>query len=329
MNSIKHLIKVCIKNIIINRTYLFITSLVFSAFIATECRGYDGPIFDAMAQLDEKQGFMSAINKVQQAKVSKLALFARSRKYLGENENEILELREKFPGLIILGAPKYFLLKDDLTSKYINRTIASIQKNNYKFIGEILYTHGDKSHGEQTLPGERYVDPLAPNNLKFFNLLKKIKVPVMTHWEVYNWDRDWPKFSELYTRFPEITFIIPHMAFGHPKQVRLILSKHPNVYMTISKKEQDKKGYSDSNKSMLLGQGFLNKNGKIRSSWLKLIIDYSDRLMFATDAHKTHRWEKYKEIVYNYRHFVTQLPPEVAKRVSYQNAEDLYGVKVE
>tara|TARA_Y100001934_G_C12376741_1_gene789659 strand:+ start:398 stop:1387 length:990 start_codon:yes stop_codon:yes gene_type:complete len=328
MDSINHLTSIFIKKNIFNRVILLITSLLFSAFVATECRGYDGLIFDAMAQLDEKQEFISAINKVQQAKVSKLALFARSRKYLGENENKILELREKFPELIILGTPKYFLLRNDLTPKYITKTIRSIQKHNYKFIGEILYTHGDKSHGEKTLHGERYIDPIAPNNIKFINLLRRPQIPVMTHWEVYEWDRDWPKFSELYNRFPEITFIIPHMAFGHPEQVRLILSKHSNVYMTISKKEQDKKGYSDSRKSKLLGHGFLNKNGKIRPSWHKLIIDYSDRLMFATDAHKAHRWEKYKEIIDNYRHFAKQLPLEVAKMISYQNAERLYNVKV-
>ena len=61
----------------------------------------------------------------------------------------------------------------------------------------------------------------------------------MTHWEVYEWERDWPRFSKIYSEHRDIIFIIPHMAFGHPNQVDEILSLHPNVYMTISKKEKD------------------------------------------------------------------------------------------
>ena len=57
----------------------------------------------------------------------------------------------------------------------------------------------------------------------------------MTHWEFYNWDRDFPKFSKIFNEFPEVTFIIPHMGFGSINQIDTILSSHPNVYMTISK----------------------------------------------------------------------------------------------
>ena len=68
----------------------------------------------------------------------------------------------------------------------------------------------------------------------------------MTHWEVYAWERDWPRFSKLYDAYPKQLFIIPHMAFGSPQQVETILSRHPNVYMTLSKKLKTKEGFSDS-----------------------------------------------------------------------------------
>ena len=150
----------------------------------------------------------------------------------------------------------------------------------------------------------------------------------MTHWEVYDWERDWPRFSQLYSNFPKIRFIIPHMAFGSPEQVDTILSTHTNVYMTISKKEGDKSGYSDLHKLSKLGSGFLDNKGMIKDEWLKIILKYSDRLLFATDAHKKHRWKKYKKLIKRYRQMADQLPQNVAEKVSYKNAEQLYRISI-
>tara|TARA_Y100001934_G_scaffold4077_1_gene5823 strand:+ start:4151 stop:5122 length:972 start_codon:yes stop_codon:yes gene_type:complete len=290
---------------------------------------YGGLIFDAMAQIDERTDFFKAIKKVRKSGVSKLALFARSRKYLGQNEDEVLELRNSHKDLIILGSPKYFLLRDDLDEDYISTTLENIIKYNYLFIGEILYTHADKSHGEQTLRGERYVDPLQPGTKKFFNELSRFNIPVMTHWEVYNWERDWPRFSKIYSKYRDLKFIIPHMAFGHPHQVEKILSVNPNVYMTISKKEKDQRSYSDRNKASKLGPGFLDSSKMLRKSWALIFDKYQDRLLFATDAHKRPRWKKYRKIIRIYRKILGQLPRPIAEKVAYKNAANLYGVIVE
>jgi len=290
---------------------------------------YGGLIFDAMAQIDERTDFFKAIKKVRKSGVSKLALFARSRKYLGQNEDEVLELGNNNKDLIILGSPKYFLLRDDLDEDYISITLENIIKYNYLFIGEILYTHADKSHGEQTLRGERYVDPLQPGTRKFLNELSRFNIPVMTHWEVYNWKRDWPRFSKIYSEYRDLKFIIPHMAFGHPHQVEKILSVHPNVYMTISKKEKDQRSYSDRKKASKLGPGFLDSSRILRNSWALIFDRYQDRLLFATDAHKRRRWKKYRKIIRIYRKILGQLPRQIAEKIAYKNAADLYGVIVE
>ena len=311
--------------------YLIVIVLLFSMAQASLSQSlrYGGFIFDAMAQIDERTDFAKAIKKVREAGVSKLALFARSRKYLGQNEEEVLELRNSHKDLIILGAPKYFLLRDDLDGDYISTTLENIEKFNYLFIGEILYTHADKSHGEQTERGERYVDPLQPGTKKFFNELSGLNIPVMTHWEVYEWERDWPRFSKIYTEYRDIKFIIPHMAFGHPYQVETILSSHPNVYMTISKKEKDQRSYSDRMKASKLGHGFLDSTKILRTSWASILENFQNRLLFAKDAHKRPRWKKYRKIIRKYRKILGQLPRGVAEKIAYKNAEILYGVTVE
>jgi len=287
---------------------------------------YDGPLFDAMTQIDERMDMANAILSVQAAGVDRMALFARSRKALGENEDEVLALRERWPGFIVLGAPKYFLLRGDLDDAFVEATVGGVRDKNYAFVGEVLYTHGDKSHGETTADGERYVDPRGPGTAKLLRTLAAMgrPVPVMTHWEVYAWDRDWPRFSTLYGNYPEQMFVVPHMAFGSAEQMRMLLGGHRNVIVSTSKKDKDKGGYSDTAKAALLGDGFIDGCGRLKSKWRDLLVTFKDRILFATDAHKNHRWKIYAKLIRTGRAWLGQLPAEVAQAIAFDNAERIY-----
>ncbi|MBB42702.1 MAG: hypothetical protein CMM44_02935 [Rhodospirillaceae bacterium] len=305
--------------------FLVILSIPTKSYCADD-RMYNGLLIDAMAQIDETVDSSIAIQRVKRAGISKIALFARSRRYLSENEQAVISIKKNNPNLIILGSPKYFLLRNDLEKEYISHTLKNITKHNYQFIGEILYSHADKSHGEQTRTGERYVDPLAYGTNAFLNSLLKYAIPIMTHWEVYAWERDWPRFKKLYFKNRDQKFLIPHMAFAKPSQVEEILSCSPNVFMTISKKEKDKRAYSDRGKAQKLGSGFIRKNGVLRNKWRFILEKYQDRLLFATDAHKRWRWQKYEKVVKRHRKILGQLKVSIAKKIAYKNAEKLYGV---
>ena len=314
------------------KTLLTTLCLTSAVLLGNVAHGYDGPIFDAMAQIDKKSGFKKSISRVRNSGVAKIALFARSGK-LGEYETELIKLREDNKDLIILGAPKYFFHKSDIGQDFITRTLKNISKYNYAFVGEILYTHADKKHGRQHNSGEVYINPHGKGNLKFLEKVSKKNVPIMTHWEFYNWKRDWVKFSKLYAEHPSTQFIIPHMGFGSVDQVDEILTKHPNVYMTISKKEARRTMLSDAQRSSSLDEkGFLKKRSEgkllLRDSWRKLLIKHQDKLMFATDAHKKFRWKKYPKIIAKWRYIFKQLPLGVAEKIAYTNAEKIYGVKV-
>jgi hypothetical protein len=105
------------------------------------------------------------------------------------------------------------------------------------------------------------------------------------------------------------------MGFGSPKQAKLILSTHDNVYMTISKKNKDKRNICDPIKQSKFGSGFLNDEKQLKDEWKEILIEYQDKLLFATDAHKKHRWKKYSKIVRIYRDILNQLPEEVSKKI--------------
>jgi hypothetical protein len=58
--------------------------------------------------------------------------------------------------------------------------------------------------------------------------------------------------------------------------------------------------------------------------WRDLLGKYPDRFMFATDAHKDFRWEKYEKIVERWRFILGQLPDPVAQSLAWRNAERTY-----
>ena len=64
-----------------------------------------------------------------------------------------------------------------------------------------------------------------------------------------------------------------------------------------------------------------------QDEWKEILIEYQDKLLFATDAHKKHRWKKYSKIVRIYRDILNQLPEEVAKKIAYLNAARIYDIK--
>jgi len=287
---------------------------------------YDGPFFDAMSQIDETVDMEDAIDAVRKAGVGKLALFARSRKSLGQNEKAVLKIAKGNSDLIVLGAPKYFMHGRDLGGDYVAATLEGVAGQGYRFVGEILYTHADKKSGKSYSSGERYTDPPLPGTHELMDRLADSKIPIMTHFEVYEPERDFPRFHKLYDEWPDQIFIIPHMAFGSAEQCGEFLGRHPNVYMTISKKTVAMDNFQDSDKFELTGSPML-EGMELKPEWRDLMIKYQDRLLAATDCHKKARWDDYPAQVFLQRVVLGQLPREAAEKIAFRNAEEVYGVR--
>jgi len=302
-------------------------SLKTGATIPKDISPYSGPLFDAMSQIDETVDHAAAIASVRTSGVNRIALFARSRKALHQSEKDVLKLAGQNPDLIVLGAPKFFKLSGDLTKAYITATLQGIQRHGYRFIGEILYTHGDKKSGKRYPSGERYIDPSKPGTAGLLAAIASLHVPLMTHWEPYAPERDFPRFHALYDAWPDQIFIVPHMGFASPEQVDKFMGRHPNLYMVISKKDRRMEDFADPGKQASIGTAFL-EGFRLRSPWKDILIKYQDRLLFGTDPHMKKLWERYPVTIKSQRLVLGQLPIDVAKNIAYKNAERLYGVTV-
>lgn len=286
---------------------------------------YTGPMIDAMAQIESGMSRI-VLEGMDKSGIVSMALFARLHPKRN-GERDVLSLKQRFPQRFYVGTPKPFDQKDDLSGRFVEKTLSHLQDERYRFIGEILFAHADKRHGEQTASGERYITPDGKNVITLLSALEPRRIPAMIHWEVYDWDRDWPAFHALYSRFPGVAFIWPHAGFASAKQVSIVLSSHKNVMVTLSKKEKDQDSLSSEIKGGRLGQAIVDSCGKLLHEWRDLFDRYPDRFMFATDAHKNFRWAQYAQIVEQWRFILGQLPDPVAQSLAWRNAERTYTAR--
>ncbi|MEF3063476.1 amidohydrolase family protein [Pandoraea apista] len=309
-------------------TLLLWTSAVCAqtpACVGSAAPPYQGPLFDAMAQTDQWLDIDSAVATAKRNGVTGIALFARVHKKQ-DGRSLVNHAAEKNPGFILVGAPKLFDMRGDLDNSYVSDVLKGVDAHRYTFVGEILYTHGDKSGGEVTASGERYIDPTRAGTSKLISGLQGKSVPVMTHWEVYDWERDRPLFDKLYSTYPDQVFVWPHLGFADAQQATAMLSAHPNVWATLSKKEKAGENLADSDKEDDIGPPVIDACGVLQPDWKAVMIRFQDRLLFATDAHKAGRWSRYADIITRWRAILRQLPPDVAEEIAYRNAAKLYGV---
>jgi hypothetical protein len=237
-------------------------------------------------------------------------------------------LAQAHPELLVLGAPKIgFIQGGDLPRGYVSDTVAGVRSGTYKFIGEILYTHGDKPDHPPTRTGDIYVDPQAGGTKQLLSQLGPLNVPLLTHWEAWAWDRDKDHFDKLYTAWPQQRFVLPSLAYGSADKADAILSAHTNLWGIISQLVDGRYQFVDPAKLAKLGPSMFDECGMLRPEWRAVLIKHSDRLMYGSDyyANISGNWSIYPGIIGRYRRIAGQLPADVAARISWDNAAALYG----
>jgi len=66
-------------------------------------------------------------------------------------------------------------------------------------------------------------------------------------------------------------------------------------------------------------------DGKLDPEWELLFMEYPRRFMIGVDTFSTSRWRHFGEYIAETRHWLDQLPPDIAHRISLQNASNLFG----
>ena len=73
--------------------------------------------------------------------------------------------------------------------------------------------------------------------------------------------------------------------------------------------------------------GLTCADGKLCPEWRELILQYPERFLVGSDTWVNQRWSAYDELMQGYRGWLGDLPPAVARRIAWDNAAGLFGVK--
>jgi hypothetical protein len=80
---------------------------------------------------------------------------------------------------------------------------------------------------------------------------------------------------------------------------------------------------------LLLGElsyrpGLTCDGGKLCAPWRELMLKYPDRFVIGSDTWINQRWDAYEELMKGYRVWLGDLPPDVARRIAWDNGAKLF-----
>jgi len=73
--------------------------------------------------------------------------------------------------------------------------------------------------------------------------------------------------------------------------------------------------------------GLTCEGGKLCPEWRALLLKYPTRFLIGSDTWVNQRWQYYDELMKGYRTWLGDLPPEVARKIAWDNGAALFGVK--
>lgn len=110
---------------------------------------------------------------------------------------------------------------------------------------------------------------------------------------------------------PKARIIWAHTGFGLPTdRVAALLDKYPAVWGELSYRG-----------------GIVDGQGRLTPEWRALFERYPDRFLIGSDTWVPERWQRYSEIMAEYRGWLAQLPPHIATRIANGNARSLFALK--
>jgi hypothetical protein len=67
--------------------------------------------------------------------------------------------------------------------------------------------------------------------------------------------------------------------------------------------------------------------GKLCPEWRALLLKYPTRFLIGSDTWVNQRWDQYDDLMKGYRAWLGDLPVEAARKIAWDNAAGLFGVK--
>jgi predicted TIM-barrel fold metal-dependent hydrolase len=109
-------------------------------------------------------------------------------------------------------------------------------------------------------------------------------------------------------RYPGVRWLWAHAGLGEPfEAVARVMDRNAALVAELSLKSEVAPG------------------GRLDPRWRDLFLRHPDRFLVGTDTWVTSQWDRFAEIQTALRAWLAQLPPDVAERLAYRNAQRFTG----
>ena len=118
----------------------------------------------------------------------------------------------------------------------------------------------------------------------------------------------------LFSFEPKLKIIWAHAGMSEPAQtVEIMMATYETLYADTSFREGD----------------ILTPQGTIDPTWRLVLERFPDRFMVGSDTWVNEQWDSYRQIMAVNRKWLSQFPRAIAEKIAFENAERLFGRKVE
>jgi hypothetical protein len=115
--------------------------------------------------------------------------------------------------------------------------------------------------------------------------------------------------EQIFAYEPRVKILWAHAGMSDPPAVVAeMFERFENLWVDISIREYE-----------------IAPNGLLAPEWRKLFLEHADRITIGSDTWVNAQWDNYEKIIAFDRHWLAQLPPEVAQKIAFDNAGRLFG----
>jgi len=113
---------------------------------------------------------------------------------------------------------------------------------------------------------------------------------------------------ELFRREPRLRIIWAHAGMSsRPREIGALMDRYSTLWADLSYRNGD-----------------VAPGGVLDPEWRAVLIRHADRFLIGTDTWTTSRWDSLPGSIAEVRHYLGQLPADVAEKIASKNAERLF-----
>jgi predicted TIM-barrel fold metal-dependent hydrolase len=116
--------------------------------------------------------------------------------------------------------------------------------------------------------------------------------------------------ERLFKAWPDARILWAHSGFDNPDKVASVLKRYPKLW------------------SDLAFRGDHASQGKVDAAWRQVFLEFPERFVVGTDTFTPERWHYIAAHAAYSRAWLADLPPPIAERIAWKNADTLFKQKV-